>query len=401
VRRRVPLLAVGLVLTGFNLRIAVASVPPLLSDLEHDPGMSPTVAGLLTSLPVLCFGVLALVAPAVVRRLGGAATLMLVLVAISAGVLVRAAGSTGALFAGTALAGAAIAVGNVVVPTVIKASFPARVGLLMGLYTAMLSVGAALAGGLSVPAEHAVGWRATLAVWSVPAVLALVVVVPAAVRVRANSVDRLGGEMRTLLGDRLAWQVTLFFGLQSAVFYTGLAWLPSILRTEGYGAAAAGALLSLYAIGGVPASLATPVLATRLRDQRRLALGAVLLEAVAIAGLVALPGAAPGWVALLAIGQGASFSLALTLVVLRSPDARRAAELSGMAQAIGYGIAALGPFVAGALHDREGSWTASLLLLLALCVPMAAAGAGAGRARVVSARRAEAETEADAVPLVP
>ncbi|MBX5475400.1 MAG: MFS transporter [Thermoleophilia bacterium] len=386
--RRVPLLAAGLVLTGFNLRIAVASVPPLLDDLERDPGMSSTVAGLLTSLPVLCFGLLAPAAPPLGRRAGGETTLLLALLAVGGGVLARAAGSVGALFAGTAAAGAGIAVGNVIVPAVIKGRFPGRVGLLMGLYTGVLGAGAALAGGLAVPAEDALGMRGALAVWAAPAAVALLVVAGAARAGEHGGGVRGGaGDLRTLLRDPLAWQLTFFFGLQSAVFYSGLTWLPSILRDGGFGAATAGALLSVYALAGIPASLAAPVLAARARDQRTIAVVSVAPEAVALAGLLAAPGAAPLWVTLYALGQGAAFSLALTLIVLRSPSARRGAELSGMVQAIGYCVAALGPLVVGALHDAEGGWTAPLLLLLVCCAPMAAAGLGAGRARLVSPGR--------------
>jgi CP family cyanate transporter-like MFS transporter len=378
-RGRLGLLALALVLTGFNLRLAVASVPPLLSELERQPGMSSTVAGLLTSLPFLCFAVLAFAAPPLTRRFGAEAVLVIVLTAIGAGTVVRAAGSTAALFAGTVIAAAGIAVGNALVPAAIKAWFPARVGVLIGLYTAVLSVGAALAGGLAVPAKRLLGWQGALAIWAVPAALTVVTVLVAA-RARHEGAVRGGsGEMRTLLRDRLAWQVTLFFGIQAAIVFSGLSWLPSILRADGYSPATAGVLLALYALGGVPASLALPVLASRIRDQRRLAIGTAALEAVALAGLAALPSAAPAWVALFALGQGASFSLALTLIALRSPDARRSTELSGMAQAIGYAVAALGPFAVGALHTATSSWTAPLLFLLVLCAPMAAAGAGAGR----------------------
>ncbi len=394
--RRVSLLAIGIVLTGLNLRTAVASVPPLLDDLERDPGMSSTAAGVLTSLPVLSFGVLALAAAPLARRFGGERTLLGVLVAIAAGTLLRAAGPVGALFAGTAVAAAGVAIGNVLVPAVIKGRFPHRIGLLMGLYTAILGAGAALAGGLAVPAADALGWRGSLALWAVPAAVALAVTVPAVRRDRGQAAVRGGvGGLRTLLRDRVAWQVTLYMGVQSSVFYSGLAWLPSILRDHGFRPSTAGALLSVYAFVGIPSSLVAPVIAARRADQRTMVGASVVLEAIPLAGLLAAPGLAVLWVALLAFGQGAAFSLALTLIVLRSPDPRRGAELSGMAQAAGYCIAALGPFLVGVLHDAEGGWTAPLLFMLALCVPMFAAGVGAGRARLVSDGRL-----AD-LPLVP
>ena len=387
--RRLPLLAVGLALTGFNLRVAVASVPPLLNDLERHPGMSTTVAGLLTSLPVLCFGVGAVVAAPLGRRFGGEGAIVLALVPLCAGTALRAVGSTGLLFAGTVLAGAGVAVANVLVPAVVKARFPAQSGTLMGLYTALLGTGAAVAGGFAVPLEHATGWRGSLGLWTLPVLVALGLMTVALVRGRgAGGVRGGAGDTLALLRSRLAWQVTLFFALQSAIFYSGLTWLPSILRDHGYSASASGAFNSVYALVGIPFSLVAPVIATRVRDQRAVLLTFAMLEPVAVAGLLLAPGAAVLWVPVFAMGQGGSFAVSLTLMVLRAPDARRAAELSGMAQAIGYCLAALGPLLVGALHDLEGGWTASLLFLLAIAAPMLAAGTGAARPRLVPATSA-------------
>jgi CP family cyanate transporter-like MFS transporter len=179
--------------------------------------------------------------------------------------------------------------------------------------------------------------------------------------------------------------VTLFFGIQSAIFYSGLTWLPSILRDHGFSPDAAGALNSVYALLGIPASVMSPVIATRQRDQRAVMFVFASLEPLAVAGLLLAPGAAAIWVPVYALGQGGSFALALTLMVIRAPDPQRAAELSGMAQAIGYCIAALGPFLVGVLHDATGGWDAPLLFLLALGAPMLLAGWGAARNRLVPA----------------
>ena len=363
----------------------MASVPPLLTDLERDLGMSSTVAGVLTSLPVLSFGIVAFAAPPIVRRLGGELTLAVVMLAIAAGVVARGAGSTAALFAGTAIASAGIAIGNVVVPAVVKASFPARIGLMMGLYTGVINASAALGGGLAVPFEHALGWQGSLAIWGAPAAVAVMATAAAAHRGRHAPAVRGGvGDMRTLLHDRLAWQVTLFFAIQASVFYCGLSWLPSILKSHGFSPGTAGALLSVYAISGAPMALIAPSLATRVRTQGWLIAGAIGLDVVALLGLLLAPAAAPLWVVLFGFGQGAAFALALTLVVLRSPDARRGAELSAMTQAVGYCIAAVGPFLVGVVHDLTGGWNASLVLLLAFCAPLFALGASAGRDRFVS-----------------
>ena len=371
-------------LTGLNLRIAVASIPPIVDELRSDLGLSATAAGLLTATPVLCFGVLAPVAPMLARRFGAERALLLALIPLFVGVLGRAVGSTFALFAGTLLAGAGVASANVLVPSVVKGRFGRRVGGITGVYVATLTGGAALAAGLTVPLERALGWEAALALWAVPAAIAVVVLALAVLPDRAAATGRGGGGgARQLLRNPLAWQVTLYMGLQSFVFYAALAWLPSILRDEGFSAETAGTLLALYALGGIPGALVVPVLATRMRDQRLLAAAVTFLEAVALLGLLVAPDAALAWVVLFALGQGGAISLALTLMVLRAPDPRRAAELSGMAQAIGYSIAALGPLAVGALHDWSGGWSLPLAALLVTTAPLLAAGVGAGRARVV------------------
>jgi MFS transporter, CP family, cyanate transporter len=378
------------VLAGLNLRIAVASVPPVIDELEADLELSSAAAGVLTSAPILCFGLLAPVAPLLTRRLGAERVLLFALLPLAVGVLVRGQSSAVALFAGTLLAGAAIAVANVVVPSIVKGRFAESEGRLMGLYVAALGAGAALAAGLTVPIEDALGagWEAGLAVWAIPAALAAGILGVAVARDGGRLTARGGpGDAKSLLGDALAWQVTLFFGLQSIVFYIALTWLPSILREEGFGAGEAGALLALFALGGIPASLVVPIVATRMRDQRWIAVGVAVIEAVAVIGLLAAPGAAAVWVTLFALGQGAAFSLALTLIVLRAPDSRRAAELSGMAQAIGYCLAAVGPLAVGALHDRSGGWDVPLAALLLMTVPLLAAGVAAGRPRTVRPSR--------------
>jgi MFS transporter, CP family, cyanate transporter len=385
------------VLAGLNLRIAVASVPPVIEEVTDDLDLSAAAAGLLTSAPILCFGLLAPLAPVLVRRLGAERALFLALVPLVVGLLVRADSSVIALFAGTLLAGAGIAVANVVVPSVVKGRFR-RVGLMTGIYVATLGAGAALAAGLTVPIERALGWELALALWALPAATAAAVVGLALIRDRGPVTARGGsGDAAALLGDGVAWLVTLYFGLQSLLFYVGLAWLPSILRDSGLGAGGAGALLALFALGGIPPSLVVPIVATRMRDQRALAAGVAAVEAVAVAGLLAAPGAAALWVFLFAIGQGAAFSLALTVIILRAPDSKRAAELSGMAQAIGYVLAAIGPFAIGALHDWSGGWDLPLAVLLALTTALAAAGIAAGRARTVRPSRVGS---LDAPPLV-
>ena len=367
------LLAAGLVLAGLNLRIAVANVPPILDEITGALSLSGTAAGALTAAPVVCFGVFAPVAPMLARRLGAEVVLVGALAVLAAGSLLRAGGDRTTLYAGTVVAGAAVAIGNVLAPAVIRERF-ARLGAMTGLYAASLGLGAAVAAAATVPVAHDLGWRGGLAVWALPALAAAAVLAVSARRARVD-VREPGAR---LLQDRVAWLVTAYMGLQSLVFYAVLAWLPSILRDHGYGPTEAGAMLALVALGGIPASLLAPVVATRMRDERAVAAALPLLEAIAVAGLLVAPDAAYAWVLAFAVGQGGAFAIALMLIGARSAPARPVAELSGMAQSIGYSIAAVGPFALGWLHDATGEWDVPLVALLAVVGVLAAAGVTAG-----------------------
>jgi CP family cyanate transporter-like MFS transporter len=309
----------------------------------------------------------------------------LVLGVLVTGLLVRVLGGTAALFAGTVLASGAIAVANVLLPALVKRDFPASTGTMMGVYTMSLSGSAAVAAGTTAPlAEATGGWRGGLGAWAVPAAVALLVWVPLARGRRARTEE---GGGRPLRGDALAWQVTAFFGLQSLSFYAVLSWLPTIYRDAGYSAVAAGAVLSGSALVQIPVTLLLPRFASRARTQRPHALAATAATAAGLAGVLAAPTAAPYlWAVLLGVGQGAAFAVALTLLVLRARDPADTAGLSAMAQSVGYVLAASGPFVVGAVHDRTGGWTLPIALLLLLLVPQAVAGALAGRPRHVGVR---------------
>jgi len=382
VARGSALLAASIVLVALNLRTPVASVPPVLDDIERELGLSAVAAGVLTALPVLVFGVLAPPAPALARRYGGEAVVLAALFPVVAGVLLRAVPHSAALFAGTIVASVGVALENVIVPSVIAARFAHRMGALTGLYAGALAVGAAVAGGLTVPVADAFSgsWEAALAVWALPACVAAACTAAALRHARRSpSPGAAEARLRPLVRDRLAWQVTLFMGLQSLVFFALLSWLPTILRDAGWSAVAAGGLLSLFSVAGIPTAIAVPTAAARVTDQRALAAGVSGVLAAGVSGLIVAPGAAVLWVLLLAAGQGGALGLALALILLRAGDPARAAGLSGMAQAIGYTIAAAGPFALGAAHDASGGWDVPLALLLGVLALVLAAGLCAGR----------------------
>jgi CP family cyanate transporter-like MFS transporter len=305
---------------------------------------------------------------------------------VALGVAIRAIPLTGPVFAGTLVLGIAIAVANVLIPSVIKRRF-ADPGPMMALYTTSLSVSAAIAAAASVPLEDATGsWHAALAFWALPALLATAAWLPASRT--AGSAATAGSEHRvSLRRDRTAWLVTGAFGLQALLFYALLSWLPDVLRADGMSSGRAGAMLSVSMICGVPASLLLPVIAARVRDQRPLALVAPAFWAAGLLGVLLAPQTLTVlWMVLLGLGQGAGISLALTLVVLRSRDATVAAALSGFSQGIGYALAAVGPVALGAVHQITGGWDVPLVLMLAATLALLLCGVGAAAPRFVRGR---------------
>lgn len=375
----------SLVLITINLRLALGSVSPVLDDIRDTLGLSSSTAGLLTTAPVLCFGLAAPLAPRLARRFGQEALLLFALAGVVAGLLLRvAAESVVFLFGGTLLLGVTIAVANVLMPSVIKRRFE-RPGLMMGLFTMSLSVSAAIGAAFTVPLEEALGgWRLALAFWAIPAVLAALLWAPEVRRSGRGPSEGSGGVVR-LWHDRTAWLVTGVFALQSLLFFSLLSWTPDILRDAGLSSAEAGAWLSVSMLCGIAPSLVLPSIAERMRDQRLLAVVATVPWVLGLIGLLVDPaGATWLWMLLTGIGQGAGISLVLTLVVLRARDAQDAAALSGMAQGIGYTIAALGPLLLGVVRDVSGGWDAPIVILLVVCVGMLLTGLGAGRDRFVS-----------------
>ncbi len=388
-------------LVASNLRPAVAAVGPLLHRIEVGEGLSNAGASALTTLPVLCYGLVALAAPPLARRLSINAAVAVALFLLVAGQLIRLITGVGFLFVGTALAGSAIAIGNVLMPVVIRRDFTHRTGPAMSVFSTTLMGFAALAAGASVPVANALGggWRPGLAIWTVPAGLAALAWVPASIRSRSRSAmlseaatpaQAAPRELRLLIRQPLAWQVTLFFAVQSGSFYATLAWLPSIYHSHGYSEAQAGLLLSVNLVVGTFTGLAVPGLAHRMHDQRALVVASSLLAAVGWAGILLAPtSAAYLWVVILGLGQNAAFPLVMMLIVLRGGNVATTQALSAMAQSVGYALAALAPLAVGAIHGLTHSWTPEVMLLLALVAPQLLLGLGAARSRVLSGPAAE------------
>ncbi|MGY4490499.1 MFS transporter [gamma proteobacterium L18] len=381
------LLLLGLVLVALNLRPALSSMAPLLGQVSESLGLSGSTAGLLTTLPVLCLGLFAPLAPLLSRRFGAERVVLGILLLLAAGIALRSQFGVVGLFAGSVVSGASIGIIGVLLPGIVKRDFPKNAGTMTGVYTMALCLGAALAAGASVPLAEVFGnrWSMGLGFWVAPAVLAALFWLPQTLQ--KHGAHHAAYRVRGLFRDRLAWQVTLFMGLQSSLAYIVFGWLPSMLIGRGLGAAEAGLVMSFSIIIQLGSSLIAPWLATRGKDQR---IAIVTVMGLTLAGLFGCLYAPLGglwfWAVVLGLGQGAMFAVALTLIVLRASDAHVAANLSSMAQGVGYTLASMGPLAVGLVHDWTGGWSAVGWIFAVIGGLAIIAGMGAGRALHVQVR---------------
>jgi len=368
------------VLLALNLRIAVGEIPPVLRDLPVDDfGRS-----LLVTIPVICFSLAAFAGPPLSARLGEERGLFIACAALCAGLALRPWWPTFSLFAGTLVCSLAVAVMNVMMPSVLRRRFPRQMGEMTAAYTMALSIGAGLAAGFTVPLVHVLGGSVALAlaIWTIPAAMAFVLWLPQ-VRVPRPRGPAAGASIGVLRSSA-AWQITVFFGLQSALFYTLLSWLPTIYRDRGASPTAAGAVLAVMTAVGILGNFVAPLVANRFgRPQFAVACTAVLTIAGLLGVLIAPGQLALLWAMLLGIGTGGTFSVTLLLIASRAKDAVVAARLSSMAQGIGYMISAPGPLIAGLLHSVSGGWELPVIATIAIGGAQLATGLMAARPQVV------------------
>jgi cyanate transporter len=385
-----------IVLVALNLRPAVVAVGPLLRQIQDDLNLSGVAAGALTTLPVLFFGSFGLAAPLVRRSLRGEFLLVTSMGLLVVALLARVIPAQAALFGGALLAGIAISVGNIAVPAIIKRDHPDAVTTVTAVYTVAITAGAAVSSSVVVPLEHAVhsGWRLPLVLLAVPAAVAGAAWLPRLRGAPAAVAPPEGGSPR-LWRSPLAWQVTGFMGLQSLLAYVTSGWLPTICQDRGLSEAAGGYALGLTSLLQAVGAFLVPVIERRLRDQRPLVGLVAALCLIGYAGVVWAPVSTIWmWVVVLGVGQGIGFATALSFIGLRAADAHVAGQLSGMAQGLGYVIAALGPLAVGAVHDATHGWSAPAVLILVISVLMLFPGLGAGRDHAIGEERPTEPAEA-------
>ena len=377
------LLIIGILCIAINLRPALASIGPLVGHIRADTGLSSSMLGLLTTLPLIAFGAISLLTPLFTRRFGIGGTLLGAMLLLAMGIGIRSLEGVFTLYMGTLILGTAIAFGNVLLPSLTKRNFSTNSGFITSLYSSVMAIGASLAAGLSVPLADGLdlGWRGSLAVWIVLALIGCIVWLPQLSRfTRSDQKRSYKKAMKALGKSPLAWKIALFMGIQSLTFYVILAWLPAIIQSRGFDADYAGWMLSLSQATGIIGSIIVPLWAGRKKDQRNIVIILMIVESVGLVGLL-LPsiGAVALWVSLIGFVLGGTFGLALLFIVLRSKDADTATELSGMAQSIGYLIAATGPFIFGSVFDITGNWNYSLFLLFIVVILKLGLGIGAGK----------------------
>ncbi|TFI47249.1 MFS transporter [Diaphorobacter sp. DS2] len=378
----------GIIFVAFNLRPAITSVGPLIGAIRDETGISNSAAGLLTTLPLVAFALLSPFVPRIAQKLGSEWSILLGLTILGAGIAARSLGMLPPLYIGTVLIGLGVGLCNVLLPGMVKEKFPQKVGLLTGIYTFSMGICAGLAPGFSIPlAENlGLGWRVSLGVWTILILIAIIVWLPQIrERKKKSAAPKISSPKGSIWSSPIAWQVTLFMGLQSMVYFSATTWLPEILHSQGREIAAAGWMVTVLQFSGLPVNFIIPVLADRLPNQKGIALGIGLFTFAGLMGLLMNVNVIISNISivLLGIGLGAAISHSLTLIGLRAENAKQAASLSGMAQSVGYLLAAAGPILIGSLYDLFHSWTVPLMFLMIITAIFTISGIGAGRDQFV------------------
>jgi MFS transporter, CP family, cyanate transporter len=379
----------GILFVSFNLRAPITSVGPITDLIQNEYSLSNSVAGLITTLPLLAFAIFSPFVAKMNHKFGHGLTMLGGLILIIIGELVRSYTNVYGLFIGTMFIGLGIAIGNVLIPSVIKHKFKKNVGNIISIYITSMCIFAALGAGISIPATNILGWNSSLAMWVILAFIALLIWLPQLKKSEEyNNSDDLAIEKvmqsKSIWKSPLAWWVTLYMGTQSFLFYTLIAWIPSIIIFKGLDSHFAGMMALLFQLVALPATLLVPIIANKIRHQKLIA---TIISLNYLAGMIIFLLATTSFgiiisMVFIGIGMGGAISLAIGFITLRTPHAKKAAELSGMSQSAGYLLAAVGPILLGFMFDITKSWTSSIIVLIVAIVLLILFGLKAGRAEV-------------------
>jgi MFS transporter, CP family, cyanate transporter len=375
------LLITGILLISINLRTSIASVGPLIPFIREDLGLSNGLAGFLTTLPLLTFATFSLFAPAIGKKLGMGRAVFLGILILTIGVVLRVLGGIELLLFGTALTGIGIVIANVLLIPLIKVRLPQKLGLMTALLATMMSLFAAIAAGFSVPiaVDLNFGWRGSLSSWAIFMVIALLFWIPQLTRPKAGMSTSLA-KAKNVWKSKLAWQITIFMGCQSVMYFTLTAWLPDMLIARGWSPVEAGAVSSIMQLISLVGSYFAPSILIRLKQQSGVILRVGIGYIIGFLGLF-LESEIMTYLSLtvIGLGMGASLSIAYTLISLRTAEDQTTAKLSAMVQSSGYYLAALGPILFGVSLDLFGSWNILIWFLIFFSVLFTGFGMAAGR----------------------
>jgi CP family cyanate transporter-like MFS transporter len=379
-------LIIGIVFIAFVLRAPIIAIGSLVKLIRIDLGITNGTAGFITTIPLFTFAVVSPFVSKISSRFGIRKTMLDGLIVLLCGILIRSYTGTPGVFIGTAVIGIGIAFGNVLIPAIIKSDFPLKVGLLTSIYTTAMAALGGVCAGISLPLANAAnwGWRNSLGVWSILCIAAMTIWMPQVLnkgpKTAAPQKIRDTIKEKSVYLSGLAWQVTIYMGLQSLLYYSFIAWLPTIVQCKGNDAGTAGYLALMFQLVTIPPSLIVPLLADHMKNQKLLVTLSCIVYIIGMTGF--LFSTSGIWliisIALCGIGQAASFSLSICLIGLRSSNAKQASELSGMSQSVGYILAAIGPTLIGALYDFTSSWTIQIILFVAVIIILFLSGLYAG-----------------------
>lgn len=385
----------GIIAISFNLRPAITSVGPLIGNIRDDVALTNGSAGLLTSLPLIAFAIMSPFAARLGNRYSYEGAMLIGLFLLLIGISIRPISIVFLLFGGTFIAGLGIAILNVLLPGLIKDKFPLKVGLMTSIYSTTMGIIAAMASGISIPIAESFGnsgWKISLLIWTIPVILAIIVWVYLRAKSQNPHKNTDSEQMKyahssgkKIWNSKLAWQIAVFMGLQSLLFYVTISWLPEIMHSKGLTMEMAGWMLSLTQFIGLPASFIVPMLAEKLRSQRSIITVLALSYFMGFVGLLFSSNFIIIIISSIFIAFPLSgiFALALTLLGMRARTSRDAADLSGMAQSVGYILAAIGPIFIGFLFDLSGNWNFPIIAILLLIIILFIFGLIVGKERYV------------------